>query len=292
MAGTTPKKINNAINYYREMIVRLKRVDGKFRARQEARVQARLRRVWKKQIDWLVKNSESLPQFENTEESSVVLIEKKQFEREIRDFVDDMPFNDEVVESIMVSAEASYIKGGRKTFRQFGLGALGMSFDLVNQDAVEYLRSRSALQLSDARGSVTRTTKKRINKILLDAAEKGTSYTETAILIQSQAKAGVFSRARGQMIAVREIGLAYGEGNLSPVKRFAQEFGAIMQKEWITSGDDLVTPECNENESLGFIPLDQTFPNTGAQVVAPRSDHPRCRCDTGYRQVDIDGNVV
>jgi len=117
MAGTNRTKINNAINYYREMIVRLKRVDGKFRARQEARARARLRRAWKKQIEWLIENAEALPQFENIEESSVAFIEKKQFEREIRDFVDDLPFNDDVVAGVMVSAESSYIKGGRKTFK-------------------------------------------------------------------------------------------------------------------------------------------------------------------------------
>jgi hypothetical protein len=293
MAATpTQKTVDNALSYYRDMIVRIKRFDGKFRTRQEARARARLNRAWKKQIEWLLEFSQALTQFQIQEESSVVRIETKRFEREIQEFVNDLPFNEDVVEGAMISAEASFIKGGKKTFRQFGLGALGLSFDLVNEDAVAYLASRTDLLLSDSRGSVTRTTKKRIIKILTDAADNGTSYTETAKLIQQQGKAGVFSRARAEMIAVREVGLAYGEGNLAPVKRYEQEFGTIIEKIWITSMDDRVTAECANNEAQGWLGIDDIFPHTGVQLVAPRSDHPRCRCDTGYREVDVNGTPV
>lgn len=288
----TPRQVSRALRYHQENLLRLKRVDGRFRTREESRMKKKLRRVWKRQIAWIIESMKDLSQFEQAEESAVRFLEKKRFQPEIDALIQEMPYNEDVVEAIEVSARASFVKGGRKTYKQFGLAGLGISFEVVNEGAVEYLRSLSTLHLSDGRGSITRTTKKRIIKILSDAAEQGTSYQEVAKLIEAQGKAGVFSRARSELIAVREIGLAYGEGNLTPVRRYNEEYGAIIQKLWITSGDDLVTPECQQNGDMGWIELDEHFINTGAQVVAPRSDHPRCRCDTGYREVDTQGNPI
>jgi len=291
-ARLTKKTTDNALAYYSDSLLSLKRVDGRFRRKQETRLRSKLKRLWARQIKWIIREMEDLPQFEQQEERSVVHISKKRFESEITDLIHDMPLNDDIVGAVGISARSSFVKGGRKTFKDFALGSLGISFNIVNDAAITYLNSLTTLHLSDNKGSITATTNKRIIKILADSAEKGLSYTDTSKLIQAQAKAGVFSQARGEMIAVREVGLAYGQGNLVPVERYAKEVGAIMEKIWITTADDRVTPECNDNEAQGWMPLTQNFPHTGAQIVAPRSDHPRCRCDTGYREVDLNGEPV
>jgi len=288
----TEKTINNAIAYYEDLIVGLKRFDGRFRTRQESRARKRLKRLFDRQMQWIIRNMEELSQFIEPQESSVVRIERKRFDAEIGELVDELPFDNQIAEVVVTAAGASYKKGARRTYNQFRLGTFGIAFDLVNQDAVAYLAAKRSLHLSNNKGSIARTTKRRIIKILTDAAQTGKSYNETAKLIQAQGKAGVFSRARGKLIAVREVGLAYGEGNLAPVRRLSSETGAIVQKQWITSGDDRVTDECAANEAQGWIDLEAFFDNTGAQEVAPRSDHPRCRCDTGYRVVDTEGNPV
>lgn len=288
----TEKTINNALAYYRRKLSTLKKPDGKFRHRQEVRMRARLRRAWKKQSDWIIENIADLPQFEQTAERTVRYISTKRFIDPIDDVVNNIPGNEDVVDAITVGAEASFKKGGKKMHRQFDMGSVGISFELINEPAIDYLRALETIHLSDAKGSISYTTKKRIRKILTDAAEKGLSYQETSKLIQAQGAAGVFSQARGELIAVREIGLAYGHGNRAMVDVYRGETGAIIEKEWITSADDLVTPECQANEDMGWIGFNEFFNNTGAQEAAPRSDHPRCRCDTGYREVDLNGDPI
>ena len=145
-AKLTQKTTDNAIAYYRESITMLKRVDGRFRRKQEIRLRTKLQRTWARQIKWLLKEMQELPQFnEGVTASGVQLISRKQFDRQINDLVDRMPYNDDVVEAVEISARASYVKGGRRTYNQFKLGALGMSFEIVNEGAVEYLRALTTL---------------------------------------------------------------------------------------------------------------------------------------------------
>lgn len=288
----TKKTINNALAYYRRKLSTLNRPDGKFKRRQEIRMRARLRKTWKRQMDWIIENMADLPQFEQTAERTVRYISTKRFSEPINDMIDGLPYNADIVDTISAGSSTSFTKGARDTYRQFDLGAVGISFDLVNDAAIDYLKGVETIHLSDARGSISYTTKKRIKKVLIDAAEQGLNYQDTSKLIQAQAGAGVFSQARGELIAVREIGLAYGQGNKASVEIYRRETGAIIEKEWITSGDDLVTDECQANEDMGWIGFNEFFNNTGAQEVAPRSDHPRCRCDTGYRQVDTNGEPI
>jgi len=287
-----PKKetIKNALKYYAWYTKAVKRTDGKFRRKLEQRTKARLKRAWKKQIRWLVDNIKDLPQFANDE--TVKILKLKNVNPDIQKLVDDMPFNDEVVASFTANAKASYKKGGRKAFKQFDLARVGLSFSLVNEGAVEYINALTTLHLSSYRGSITRTTKKRIIKILQNSVATGLNYTDTAKLIRKQAQAGVFSQARAEMIAVREMGVAYEKGNFLPIKRYQDEYGAIIQKSWITAQDDVVTWQCAENEATGWLATDEIFPHTGLQTEAPRSDHPRCRCATGYREVDLNGQPV
>lgn len=167
---------------------------------------------------------------------------------------------------------------------------IGIDFNLINDEAIEYLQNLTELHLSDYRGSISRTTNKRIIKILLEAAEKGSSYTDTAARIKQQAVKGVFSNSRAELIAVREIGKAYTHGNRDMIKQYIRETSAIMEKEWLTVQDDKVTKECQANEEAGWLGFEEQFPSS--DINSPRDSNPRCRCDTGYRRINTQGEEI
>lgn len=77
------------------------------------------------------------------------------------------------------------------------------------------------------------------------------------------------TKYRSRLIAHTETANALGE---SFTKR-GKELG-ITGKEWITVGDNRVSPECQGNEAVGVIPFDQAFP---AGAMTP-PQHPGCRC--------------
>lgn len=290
MAETqTAKKIEDARAYVTYQAGLLRRKSGKFRRREELRLQRKLVRLWKKQLAWLLDEMKTLSFFQK-QNDGVRLLSTKELNDEVNDLVQKLPNNDKIVDEIVFHAKKGYQKGAKDEYKHFDMSKLGISFDLVNEDAIAYLNRLEDLHLSNYRGSITRTTRKRIIKILRRAAETGQSYQKTSKLIQEQAAEGIFSQARGELIATREIGKAYTQGNRDMVERFAKETGAIMQKEWITVEDDKVTPECAENQDAGWLGFDEHFPS--GDLNAPRDDHPRCRCDTGYRRVNLRGEPI
>ena len=77
------------------------------------------------------------------------------------------------------------------------------------------------------------------------------------------------SRHRSQLIARTETANALSTASLDNMKDMG-----IEGKEWVTAGDDLVSPECEGNEAEGVIPVGQTF--SGGVDAPPQ--HPDCRC--------------
>ena len=77
------------------------------------------------------------------------------------------------------------------------------------------------------------------------------------------------SRFRSELIAQTETADALGEAFMDRGKALG-----ITGKEWVTAGDDRVSPECQDNELAGAIPMDQAFP---AGPMRP-PQHPGCRC--------------
>lgn len=280
--------IKNASEYIEWKTSALKGRDGKYRRRQEIRMTGKVARVFTKQRQWFVKRIENMSIFQN--KSGVRLIDQKFYLDEIDDVLDDMPFNENMVTEISITASTTYQKGAKRAYTDLLMSESGVSFDLVNNRAVDYIEKLRTVQLSNYRGAIQFETKKRIRQILVEAAENGNSYSETATKIQAQGKAGVFSKARAELIATNQIGHAYSAGNDDMVKEYIKETSAIMQKEWITVGDTSVTPECNANEAEGWIQYDANF-SSGDQFT-PRQDNPRCRCTTGYRRVDSQGNEL
>jgi SPP1 gp7 family putative phage head morphogenesis protein len=89
------------------------------------------------------------------------------------------------------------------------------------------------------------------------------------------------SRERAKVIAQNEMRKAVQEGEQQVMKERGARF-----KVWITTQDDLVSDECQGNESEGPIGIDEIF----SSGVATPPAHPRCRCSVSFitsdRQLD------
>lgn len=279
---------DEAISYIKFKAGSLKQRDGKWKRLNERRMQNRLKRLFDKQLQSILDGMRGLSFFQDTE--GVKIIETKLAKDEIKDLLDDMDEQEEIAGLIGESGSTAYKKGAKTINKQFKMSEVGVSFELLNDNAIRYLQGKKTLNLSNYRGSINYTTKKRILSILVEAAEKGDSYQKTAKKIQEQGAEGVFSKARAEMIAVHEIGEGYEQGNREMVDVYMQETGAQIQKLWIDSQDDLVTPECEANGDQGWIGFEEDF--LSGDLAAPRASNPRCRCSTGYRQIDSKGNEI
>ena len=142
----------------------------------------------------------------------------------IFDNLDDEKMIEQIIETSGISMEF----GAKYRINKHDLSDLGISFDLLNTRALEYLKTDRPLQLA----KMTDTTKKHIKPLILKAVESGESYTELAKKIR---KNYAFSRQRSLLIATNEVGLAYAEGNNIPMVE-AQNRGEKVEKSWLTAG--------------------------------------------------------
>ncbi len=257
-------------------VVMPKRPDGKFIIRQEKRLMAKLKQTWAKQSDYIIEKLKNVSAFKENK------YDKNALEDEIRRITDNLPFKGELVETIILSMKVSLERGGKTSVKQLKLGKFGISFNVQNKKAIDFLNDKKSLELSNYRGNIHTTTKEKIADILVKAAKSGQSYQETALQIMQQGESGVFSFKRAQLIATREIGVAYEIGNRIPIDEFQRENpDRTVKKFWQTVEDDRVTPECRENEDDGWILLALAFPS--GDQNAPRLGNPRCRCFTKYQ---------
>lgn len=253
------------------------RVDGKFILRIEKRLIASLRREWKKQQQYILDGLGNISAFRQEKNS----IKINAIEDEIDRLVNNMPGREDVLARIIVQMTVAMDKGGRSIVKRMALAKYGISWSLQNKAAIDFLNAKKTLELSNYRGNIHATTKTKLIDILVKAAKSGQSYQKTAESIMNQGKAGVFSAARGQLIATREIGVAYEKGNNIPITDFQKENpDRLAEKYWQTVEDDSVTEECKENQKRGWIILAQNFPS--GDKHAPRLSNPRCRCFTKY----------
>lgn len=199
------------------------------------------------------------------------------------DIANGIPLQERLSREIVLEMDDAAKKGIKTRMTALNLGKFGVGYDVVNKKAGEFLGEKLSHELSQSKGTIHDTTVTRINEILKEAYENGWSYQKTAALIQDQGEAGVFSLARAEMIAVREIGVAYEKGNYLPMQEFERvNPDRQAEKFWSTVGDDRVTPEHTQNEEDGWVPLSHVFTGT-LDEVAPGSDNPRCRCTMLYR---------
>lgn len=276
--------IKNSIDF---LIFRLERSailrgrpNGTFILREERRLIARCNEIWKKQMDFVIKQAENISALKQDK------LQTNAIEDEVNRIVNNIPFKAALVEEVVAHMSTSMDKGGQTSVKKLKLGKFGISWDIKNKEAITFLNEKKTLELSNKLGTIHATTKDRIKTILLDAANSGQSYQKTAQLIAEQGEAGVFSHARAQMIATREIGVAYEKGNNIPIHDFQEKYpDRPVKKWWRTVNDDRVTPECQDNQdqsdNANGIDLDKSF--LSGDDIAPRYGNPRCRCHTEYQ---------
>lgn len=283
------------------------RPNAKLIRKSEARLTARLVRRWKAQLAQLLERMKALPFAEEPEEGkgacfvckgtrkltagdvtatcSTCRPERKGIEDlQVGDLIDGLDGFRETVEDVVAIARSTYKAGSKFQGQELQLGKYGISFEITYPDAEAYMRRLRSLNLSNFRGSISRTTKDRLQAILTESIRKGRTYDETAKLIKEQGRAGVFSKERGKLIAVNQVGNAHEEGKRKMSQRFTETSGIRVLKSWQTSNDDRVTEECQDYEDMGQIPIDQPFVSDSgtSDQRAPRQTNPRCRCNTAY----------
>ena len=179
----------------------------------------------------------------------------------------------------MASIYAAMKQASDGIIRELKLSSLGFSFD-INMDAQAnlYFQQKLSHELSNKDGTIHQTTIDSIVSVITDAVRTGKSYQDAANQILDL---GVFSPARAQLIAVQEIGQAYGQGQHITMQGFITKTGRLVEKKWSTVGDDRVRASHKANEADGWKDFSQGFSGTGEEF-APSADF-RCRCTTQYR---------
>lgn len=185
---------------------------------------------------------------------------------------------DKLVPAITSELKSLYNRSGRKIKAKLNLQT---GLEYVVDQAVKYIEYKKYVMLWNSKLSITQTTKEHIAEVVAKGVWKWKSYNEIAEDVRMQADAGVLSKARSQLIAVREAGESYEEARLTTLKKHLQETGEKAEKIRDTVNDDKVTEQCRTNEAMGWIMEEELFKS--GDNIAPRNTNPRCRCTTNYR---------
>ena len=155
------------------------------------------------------------------------------------------------------------------------------SFTLDNPAAVGYADTYAA----DMVTRINAATRDGINRLVTEAIGDGWSYQQLADSIRetyqgfSEPRPQQHIRDRAELVATTEVGNAYEAGNAGAVQQL-QAAGLVMEKSWLTIGDDRVSEDCQSNADAGWIPIDDPFPSGAQQPL----QHPGCRCTALYRR--------
>lgn len=248
------------------------RPDDKWVQRHEKRMIRKVKSLWKRQQDWLIDEMDKLS-----------FLSKNSVDKEIEDLLNQIPHKEDLAEEIVAFMTIALKRGGKQIVKKLNMEKrFGIGFDVKNPAAKQFLEEKKDFELSDSQGNIDATTKRGLKKVLVEAHDEGLAYSKTATQIRALSDKGVFSTARAQMIATREIGVAYEEGNAEVMNDFRSRYpGRQVQKKWQTVNDERVTETHRQNQSMGWIDYNLEFTGTGDQH-APGSDNPRCRCFTRY----------
>lgn len=151
---------------------------------------------------------------------------------------------------------------------------LSITYDLerINQRAVSIVNERRKF----AEG-MKEYTRNNLLESLAEALKGDKTYQE--YLQEAERTFTSLKPYRARRIAVNEIGSAYTEATKQAVKDGAKQSGSTVFKQWSTVGDTKVTPKCQENQDLGWVPIDYIYNPEG--ITEP----PRfvgCRCTQIY----------
>lgn len=176
---------------------------------------------------------------------------------------------------LIYKIEAEALEKGAVTIAQMFRPETGGSFDLANPRAVAWFSQfgGSLDYIKDIQG----TSKDQLKTIITKAIDEGWSYNKTAKALSDRFTQ--FGRARAQLIATHESAQAYEAGNRIFIDGLT-DAGIVIEKKWMNSFDEKVTPECKANTADGWIPLNQA--HTSGDQNPPR--FPGCRCYENYRE--------
>lgn len=157
----------------------------------------------------------------------------------------------------------------------FNDGERELKEDLEPSFVTREMRRRAGDRIT----GIDATTREQIRALLETAIAENWSYTKIAASIRrmfadfGRAVPQRHIRDRAELIAVTEAGQAFMDGQ-SEQARQREARGIVIEKSWLTVGDDRVSEGCIENQRQGWIPFGQAF----------RSGHtsplrfPGCRC--------------
>lgn len=176
-----------------------------------------------------------------------------------------------------------YIAGGSNFTQIASIPAqIGLSFNLLNQQAVDYVRSETERTVAQ----ISRTTHRILDDIVRDGVEEGLSASEIARRIRGLDGydnhlfgRDVNGRDRADRIAARELNHRYSEGLLAVGQQYDDEEGLRTEKRWRDSNDQRVRPLHKSLGATGWVPIDQVY----AGGIIPGSE-PGCRC---YLQIRV-----
>lgn len=273
--GMDVSRLNSAMWWLEYKAAAVNRTDGRFLYTQERRMARGIKALFDKQIDYLL---EELKNIVPPEGKGIRRIETKALNDELKRIMDNMPHELEIVTTVRKHSILGMLKGGQRTIRDVKLSKLGISFTVKHPEATRYMQNLTDIHLSQRYGSIGATTRRNIIDIVAEGVATGDSYTALAKRIREQGKAGVFSPARAEMIAVNQMASAYEEGKAIVADEAQRIVGDIMMVAWQTVNDGRVTPECHANQNAGWIPKGTMFPS--GHDKPPR--FPRCRCAGKY----------
>jgi hypothetical protein len=263
---------------------RLRDKDGAYILQQEKRLRKKIQKVFERQKKHILDHLKNLSFLKNSKEDAEIAL-----------LLASMPAKAEMVDDLADFWAFLLVKGGKRSVKEYQLGKYGISFDLKNEKAIKWLRNkkifekapvdspewtkaRDFLRLSDYRGNIDFTTKERIKKMLEEALETGESYSSVAKKIEQQGEAGVFSRARAELITTHEIGIAYEQGKKIPLEDFWKENpDREPEKKWIVRS--ACCDICADNGNQNWIAFSREFSSGHTEAPA----HPHCHCSTGYQ---------
>ena len=170
--------------------------------------------------------------------------------------------------SIMPAIESAFCDAGEwAAAKVIAAGAdteLSVMVKMVNERAVDYAKTESAQLVT----RIPDSTRAMIRDTVASSIKDGLgSYG----LADRLATSNAFSQQRAALIASYELGQAAVSGNVAAW----EASGVVAKKEWITSGDVIVSDGCSMNAAQGAIPMKQAFQSGHMHPLA----HPHCRCD-------------
>jgi hypothetical protein len=187
---------------------------------------------------------------------------------------------DILTRNILPDLKTLYVKWGRLLRKTMWLQT---GNDIIVEQAVKFILNKRNEMLWESKLSITQTTKNKITDIIVSWLNWWKSYTQIWQDIRDQVKEWVFSKARSELIAVREVWQAYEQWRKKTLEDHMLKTGDRAEKYWWTVNDDKVTEKCRENQADWRILFNEIFPS--GDIVCPRKSNPRCRCTTKYRLI-------